>query len=134
MKETIVYCRQLKSKIEKGMENVFKQYNLSVCQGFYLLLFNNYVTLTLNEITTLMEVDKSNTTRVINSLLDKKLLSKSDDIRKYKLSLTSDGKKIVSNLSKEIEKRKQEILNGITEQDLKCFEKVLNKITKNLEG
>lgn len=130
----LVYCRQIKQKIESKITEKFKRLNLTCSEGSYLFLFNNHDRLTLSEINLLMDVDKANTTRVVSSLIQKGLLDKTDDIRKYKLFLTGKGKKILNIILEEVRTEKDNILKNINENDLKCFKLVLKQILENLEG
>lgn len=130
----LVYCRQIKQKMENKITEKFKKLNLTCSEGMYLFLFKNHEMLTLNEINLLMDVDKSNTTRIVSSLIQKGLLDKTDDIRKYKLFLTEKGSEVLDTIFKGVTAEKNNILKKIDKNDLLCFKKVLKQLLENLEG
>lgn len=129
-----VYCRQMKQKLEKQIDSLLNDLGLSMSETHYLYLFNKHNNLTLNEINFLLDVDKAYTTRIVNKLIDKSLITKTDDIRKYTLFLTDKGKEIVRLISVEIENTKNKLLKKIDDKELEIFKKVLIQMINNLEG
>ena len=72
--------------------------------------------LTLSEITDLLGVDKAYTTRIVNSLLQKGLVDKTDSIRKYSVLLTEQGREILKLIANDVKKNREKLLNGIDEE------------------
>ena len=129
----IMYCRQIKQKLQNEMTLTLKKYGLTCPQGYFLNLFNYHDNLTLSEITILLDVDKAYTTRIVNSLLEKKLINKTDNIRKYSIYLTDEGKNILKLMASEIKNNRKKLLKGINEKELNNFKNTLKKIINNLE-
>lgn len=130
----IIYCRQIKQKLQNEINSTLKKYDLNYSQGYFLNLFNHYNMLTLNEITFLLDIDKAYTTRIVNNLLEKGFINKTDGIRKYSIFLTEKGKNILELIVKDIKENKNKLLNGIDKEELNNFKNTLKKIINNLEG
>lgn len=129
----IMYCRQIKQKLQNEITLTLKNYDLTCPQGYFLNLFNHHSMLTLSEITDLSGVDKAYTTRIVNSLLQKGLVDKTDSIRKYSVFLTEQGRKILKLIANDVKKNREKLLNGIGEEELNNFKNTLKKIINNLE-
>ena len=120
----IMYCRQIKQKLQNEITLTLKNYDLTCPQGYFL---------TLSEITDLLGVDKAYTTRIVNSLLQKGLVDKTDSIRKYSVFLTEQGREILKLIANDVKKNREKLLNGIGEEELNNFKNTLKKIINNLE-
>lgn len=129
----IMYCRQIKQKLQNEITLTLKNYDLTCSQGYFLNLFNHHSMLTLSEITDLLGVDKAYTTRIVNSLLQKGLVDKTDSIRKYSVFLTEQGREILKLIANDVKKNREKLLNGIDEKELNNFKNTLKKIINNLE-
>lgn len=129
----IMYCRQIKQKLQNEITLILKNYGLTCPQGYFLNLFSYHTMLTLSEITYLLDVDKAYTTRIVNSLLQKGLVDKTENIRKYSIFLTEQGRKILKLIANDVKKNREKLLNGIDEEELNNFKNTLKKIINNLE-
>lgn len=73
----------------------------------------------------------SNTSRLIDKLIDKKLVKRSlckENRRKVEIIITGTGISLLSELDEKIETAEKEILNPIDNEDQKRLRKLLNKI------
>lgn len=73
----------------------------------------------------------SNTSRLIDKLIDKKLVKRSlckENRRKVEIIITGTGISLLSELDKKIENAEKEILNPLDNQSQKRLRKLLNKI------
>ncbi len=129
----IIYVKQIKQKLQNKIDFTLKQYDLTCLQGYFLNLFNYHDMLTLSEITILLNIDKAYTTRIVNNLLEKGLITKTDNIRKYSIYLTEKGKNILKLIEKDIKENRNKLLNNIDKEELNNFKNTLKKIINNLE-
>lgn len=129
----IMYCRQIKQRLQNEITLILKNYDLTCPQGYFLNLFSYHTMLTLSEITDLLDVDKAYTTRIVNSLLQKGLVDKTENIRKYSIFLTEQGREILKLIANDVKKNREKLLNGIDEKELNNFKNTLKKIINNLE-
>jgi len=73
----------------------------------------------------------SNTSRLIDKLIDKKLVKRSlckENRRKVEIIITRYGVSLLSELDEKIESAEKEILNPLDNEDQKRLRKLLNKI------
>ena len=73
----------------------------------------------------------SNTSRLIDKLIDKKLVKRSlckENRRKVEIIITRYGVSLLSELDEKIENAEKEILNPLDNQSQKRLRKLLNKI------
>ena len=73
----------------------------------------------------------SNTSRLIDKLIDKKLVKRSlckENRRKVEIIITGTGISLLSELDKKIENAEKEILNPLDNESQKRLRKLLNKI------
>ncbi|MCG9555373.1 MarR family winged helix-turn-helix transcriptional regulator [Vibrio sp. Isolate31] len=81
--------------------------------------------------------DKSQVTRLVNTLINQELVKKSpnpEDKRSQLLALTSEGEEImtkVSNIDREILQR---MTKGMNEDELEQFSQIANKMAQNLDS
>lgn len=129
----IMYCRQIKQRLQNEITLILKNYDLTCPQGYFLNLFSYHTMLTLSEITDLLDVDKAYTTRIVNSLLQKGLVDKTENIRKYSIFLTEQGREILKLIANDVKKNREKLLNEIGEEELNNFKNTLKKIINNLE-
>ena len=114
----------------------FKENDLDLSmEHFTILVFiNEKDLLTQQDLANHFMRDKSIVLRQVNSLIDMGFVVRStdeDDKRKKNLILTDKGNKLVQ-FSKELSRRvSEELLDGISEEELKHFEHVISKIQQN---
>ncbi len=73
----------------------------------------------------------SNTTRVIDKLVDKELVNRvqcPSDRRQIELTITDQGLEMLSSLDKKVEQTEKDLLEGITSEEIKVIIDNLEKI------
>jgi DNA-binding MarR family transcriptional regulator len=121
------------NKAEDFLNKVLKPYEISLQQFNVLrILRGRREKLTnLNNIQKRMIHKNSNTSRLIDKLLDKFMVERKtckENRRKIELIITSKGKSILSELDLVIEKAEAEILKQLDLKEQKLLRKLLNKI------
>jgi len=110
--------------------------DITVDQKLILQYLNDYPELSQKEIAELVFKDNASLTRMIDSMVNKKILKRSmheDDRRRYKINITSKGKDILDKLAPVIIDNRKKALANVSEQELDQLEKTLNKILANLK-
>jgi len=108
--------------------------DMTIDQGLVLLFLNEYPELTQKEIAELVFKDNASMTRMINTMVKKKYLKRSmnnEDRRRYKIEITVKGRQVLETLPPIIQKNRKTSLIGITKNELKQLEIILNKIRSN---
>ena len=109
--------------------------DMTIDQGMVLLFLNKYPELTQKEIAVLVFRDNASMTRMINTMVQKKYLSRSmnnQDRRRYKLEITKKGKEVLNLLPSIIQNNRKASLSGITKNELNQLGTILNKIKSNI--
>ncbi len=110
--------------------------DITVDQKLILQYLNDYPEMSQKEIAELVFKDNASLTRMIDSMVNKKILKRSmheDDRRRYKINITSKGKDILDKLAPVIIDNRKKALANVSEQELDQLEKTLNKILANLK-
>lgn len=134
--ETLAYLLSTSSRFFKRTVNKrLKEYGITISQCAILRLLYHEGEMSQAAIADKLEGDRATIGSVIAILCEKQYLQKSldeKDNRAYLIGLTPESKKVmdgIENMSSDITK---ETLNGLSEDEVKIFYKVLNKIIKNL--
>ncbi|MCZ6595790.1 MAG: MarR family transcriptional regulator [Bacteroidetes bacterium] len=118
-----------------AQKNISKKItDMTIDQGLVLLFLNEYPELTQKEIAELVFKDNASMTRMINTMVQKKYLKRSmnsEDRRRYKIEITVKGRQVLETLPPIIQKNRKTSLIGITKNELKQLEIILNKIRSN---
>ena len=118
-----------------AQKNISEQItDMTIDQGLVLLFLNEYPDLTQKEIAELVFKDNASMTRMINTMVKKKYLKRSmnnEDRRRYKIEITKKGRQVLETLPPIIQKNRKTSLIGITKNELKQLEIILNKIRSN---
>ena len=107
---------------------------ITIDQGLVLLFLNEHPDLSQKEISKLVFKDTASMTRMINTMVQKKYLKRSmntEDRRRYKIEITTKGKGLLKTLPPIINHNRNTSLKGITKDELKQLEIILNKIRTN---
>lgn len=118
---------------QKNISTVIE--DMTIDQGMVLLFLNEYPELTQKEIAVLVFRDNSSMTRMINTMVQKKYLSRSmndQDRRRFKLEITSKGKEVLTTLPSIIQNNRKSSLAGITKNELNQLGTILGKIKSNI--
>lgn len=135
--KTIFYSieKAIKNYRKFAQKNIDKEVGkITLDQGLALIFLNHFPDLSQNEIAELIFKDNASLTRMIE-LMSKKALLKREvnplDRRRSKLKVTDDGMDVLEKLSDVIASNRTTALKGISENEIKQVEKVLNKIIVN---
>ena len=108
--------------------------DMTIDQGLVLLFLNEHPDLSQKEIAKLVFKDNASMTRMINTMVQKKYLKRSmnnEDRRRYKIEITDKGKEVLEILPPIIHNNRSSSLKGITKNELKQLETILDKIRSN---
>lgn len=109
--------------------------DITIDQKLILQYINAYPDLNQKEIAELVFKDNASMTRMVDSMVKKKYLKRSmnvKDRRRYKIEIPPKGKDILDKLAPIIVDNRAKAFAGIPEQELVQLEKTLNKILSNI--
>ncbi|NJD03594.1 MAG: winged helix-turn-helix transcriptional regulator [Ruminiclostridium sp.] len=113
------------------------QHSVTSSQGYSLLSLPQEGSLTMNEMSETMGIACSTMTRIVDPLVDKKLVRRdpdAEDRRIVRVSLTEQGRELRLTLEKELQDLFKYVLSEIKEDEFQnitsCMEKVNNAFTK----
>lgn len=92
--------------------------------------------LTQRELANLMAIENPTLVRLLDSLEQQGLIERRpcpNDRRARRLHLTSDGRTFMDDLSERAEKLREQMLEGISDDDIECTVRVFHKILENAE-
>lgn len=118
-----------------AQKNISEQLeDITIDQGLVLLFLNEHPDLNQKEVAELVFKDNASMTRMINTMVQKKHLKRymnPEDRRRYKIEITTKGKDVLKTLPPIIHHNRNTSLKGITKNELKQLEIILNKIRTN---
>lgn len=135
-KNTVVGLLKASSKAEDLLSKVLKPYEISLQQFNVLRILRGRKEkpANLSTIQKRMVHKNSNTTRLIDKLIEKFLVERKtceENRRKIELIITPKGRSILSELDLVIEIAETEILKPLDLEEQKSLRKLLNKINLN---
>lgn len=120
---------------EQMLKNICEKWRLTITEGKVItFLYNNPGKDTAADITELRMLSKGNVSQAVESLIQKGLLTRSadqNDRRKIHLSLLSPAKEITNAIHVMQKNLYGQIFNGLSEEDLKIYERINQKIMEN---
>ena len=120
---------------EQMLKNICETWQLTITEGKVIsFLYNNPGKDTAADITELRMLSKGNVSQAVESLIQKGLLTRSadqNDRRKIHLSLLSPAKEITNAIHVMQKNLYGQIFNGLSEEDLKIYERINQKIMEN---
>ncbi|MBK7310357.1 MAG: winged helix-turn-helix transcriptional regulator [Sphingobacteriaceae bacterium] len=111
-----------------------KKLDITIDQWLILKTIQNKPDLTQQQIAVTVFKDYASVTRIIEILVKKKVLKRdfhSSDRRRFNLSITTQGLKILKDSAPVIQSNRKKALNGVTNSEIEMLKKVLNKIIEN---
>lgn len=127
--------REYRRYAQKNISAVIE--DMTIDQGLVLLFLNQYPDMTQKEIAELVFKDNASMTRMINTMVEKKYLKRSmhaEDRRRYKIEITARGKEVLKTLPPIIQNNRNSSLKGISKNEQKQLETILNKIRSNCKN
>ena len=120
---------------EQMLKNICEKWRLTITEGKVItFLYNNPGKDTAADITELRMLSKGNVSQAVESLIQKGLLTRSadqNDRRTIHLSLLSPAKEITNAIHVMQKNLYGQIFNGLSEEDLKIYERINQKIMEN---
>jgi len=135
-KNTVVGMLMAGNKAEQYLNATLKPFDISLQQFNVLRILRGRKgkAANLNTVQQRMIHKMSNTSRLIDKLIEKKLVERNicaDNRRKIELFITKSGLNLLSNLDNKIQMTEAEILNPLSIDDQKILRNLINKITLN---
>ncbi len=135
-KNTVVGLLKAGNKAEEFLGNTLKSFDISLQQFNVLRILRgrNEKPANLKTVQARMIHKMSNTTRLIDKLIDKGLVERKiceQNRRKIEVFITSKGLELLRELDKKIENTEAEILSPLSYEEQKNLRNLINKITLN---
>jgi len=135
-KNTVVGLLKAGNKAEEFLGNTLKSFDISLQQFNVLRILRgrNGKPANLKTVQARMIHKMSNTTRLIDKLIDKGLVERKiceQNRRKIEVFITSKGLELLRELDKKIENTEAEILSPLSYEEQKNLRNLINKITLN---
>ena len=130
----IVLFASIKKKIYKILNEKIKDYDLSITEAIYLIIISERCDgISFKELTRCAECDKGMTTRVLNSLKLKNLVSEVEN-SKYIVVVTARGRILSRKINLLLEEFKNQLLEKVDRRELVNFYNSLSNFNDVLEG
>lgn len=125
-------------RVKQYAQTQFKKqhFGITVDQWIILKKLNEIQGCSQSDLAELTNKDAPTLTRIIDLLVDKKLLERlpdADDRRKFFVCLTPTGVQKVLELSPKIDLIREQAWQNMTQEDFEHFKEILEKIYRNLE-
>ncbi len=135
-KNTVVGMLKAGNKSEEYLNNTLKPFEISLQQFNVLRILRGRKgkPANLNTVQQRMIHKMSNTTRLIDKLIEKKLVERdicTENRRKIELFITKKGLDLLGDLDEKIEITESEILKPLSFEEQKLLRNLINKITLN---
>ena len=121
--------RKIFKNLNEGINIALKPYKITVQHAVYLMALKAKGALTIKDLNIFIDNDKAITTRVIKTLKKHEYVEKiGSKIKKYKISITSEGEKVFKVILGVINKFKKSELKDITPQELLSLASISEKL------
>lgn len=137
VKQAGVYVNILNCRLKKHLSEVFKKNGVNLTAEQYLVMDTlwNEGTLTQQAISFIIQKDKNSVTQFIDNLEKKGLVTRSvakEDRRVNNIVVTPEGMALKDSTKQLAIDTMNEALEGIPEEDIQIFVKVLKQICNNI--
>ncbi len=138
VKQVGVLVNILNCKLKKRISSVFKSEGINLTAEQFLVMDTlwNQGEMTQQNIAYIIQKDKNSVTQFIDNLEKKGLVQRvidSNDRRVNKIKLSTTGMEMKERTKKVAIEAVNDILEGISEEELKAFVKVLSTACDNIE-
>ena len=135
-KNTVVGMLKAGNKAEKYLNGTLKPFEVSLQQFNVLRILRGRKgkAANLSTVQQRMIHKMSNTSRLIDKLIEKKLVERDicpDNRRKIEIFITKKGQDLLENLDNKIQMTEAKILKPLSIEDQKILRNLINKITLN---
>ena len=127
--EIFLIYRKIFKNLNEEINIALKPYKITVQHAVYLMALKAKGALTIKDLNVFIDNDKAITTRVIKTLKKHEYVEKiGSKIKKYKISITSEGEKVFKVILGVINKFKKSELKDITPQELLSLASISEKL------
>ncbi len=127
--EIFLIYRKIFKNLNEEINIALKPYKITVQHAVYLMALKAKGALTIKDLNVFIDNDKAITTRVIKTLKKHEYVEKiGSKIKKYKISITSEGEKVFKVILGVINKFKKSNLENITPQELTSLASISEKL------
>lgn len=123
--------------LQSNVSREVKKFGLNPTQWFILGQISEEAKVRASDIASLLRVEAPLITSLTDDLVDKGLIDKVPDLidkRVKNLQLTASGAKLVPQIESKLRESLTILLDGLSDQELKTYDKVLKTIVKNGEN
>lgn len=128
--------RALSKYIGRYLNSIQKQYDITGPQGLILIyIYQSEKDVYQKDIEKFFNIRRSSATGLITSLEEKEYITResvASDARLKKLILTDKAKNAVSLVDEQVIDLEEKMMQGISEEEIEFFRKIIAKMTKNL--
>jgi DNA-binding MarR family transcriptional regulator len=138
--QTIFYSieKAIKSYRQFAQKNINeKGFGTTIDQGLIVSIIQGNPGITQQQIAINAFKDVASVTRIIENLVNKKILKRdfhSEDRRRFNLSITPMGLKMLRQMKPVIDSYRKRALKGISDTEIEMLRNILDKITENCKG
>ncbi|HYK46974.1 MAG TPA: MarR family transcriptional regulator [Parafilimonas sp.] len=111
-----------------------KGYNVTIDQWLVLKILHDNEGITQQQLAEIVFKDYASVTRIIELLVNKKYIQRdfhSRDRRRFALTLSAEGKKLLTKIRHDIDENRSKALKGISKSETEAARRTLNKIISN---
>jgi DNA-binding MarR family transcriptional regulator len=135
-KAAIINLLYTSNKIFDEMNAITKQFDLSIQQFNVLRILNGAKekTVNLNYIQSRMIHKMSNTTRLVDKLVERELVSREickENRRKIEVKISQKGEKFLSKINNIVDTKEQEFCKNLDINEIEELQRLLNKLRTN---
>lgn len=118
---------------------VFNKLDADITPDQWVLLdtLNQKGKLSQKEISKLSFKDAATISRIIEKLVNKDLVTKSNEVldkRKTTICLTKNGKSLVDRCQQEVDNLRKQSWNNLNEEDYKTFQRIMDQVFDNFKN
>ena len=127
--EIFLIYRKIFKNLNEEINIALKPYKITVQHAVYLMALKAKGALTIKDLNVFIDNDKAITTRVIKTLKKHEYVEKiGSKIKKYKISITSEGEKVFKVILGVINKFKKSNLENIAPRELTSLASISEKL------
>lgn len=135
-KAAIINLLYTSNKIFDEMNAITKEFDLSIQQFNVLRILNGAKekTVNLNYIQSRMIHKMSNTTRLVDKLVERELVSREickENRRKIEVKISQKGEKFLSKINNIVDTKEQEFCKNLDINEIEEIQRLLNKLRTN---
>jgi DNA-binding MarR family transcriptional regulator len=131
-----VLFSKVKKYIQKRNMELLAPHGLSSLHAMYLMsLFKHPEGMTRNDLNDILGVNKANTSRAVNDLIDKGYATLEDCPRNAKIIISDKGMELAKLIKNNTRSMREKFLGVLTDEEKQVIRNVLRKMLEvNLEG